>query len=148
MRRCGFFIEVFNLELPDYLSCNQFTDSSNPEICVGHKQMREAYNRALKPGECGAWVGVCLSGPALTQPEHGVSFGFSVLGLPVRQEALHPERLALRRARRLPGPDGRVEVRVVRPGLDLLRREQVHELEARVRRRSQLPVRTGRAELQ
>lgn len=50
MRRCGFFFGVFNLELPDYLSCNQFTDSGNPDICVGQKQIREAYGRALKPG--------------------------------------------------------------------------------------------------
>lgn len=51
MRRCRFFFNVFGLELPDYLSCNQFTDSNNPDICVGQKQMREAYNRALKPGK-------------------------------------------------------------------------------------------------
>ena len=50
MRRCGFFLGVFSLELPDYLSCNQFIDSINPEVCVGYKQMRDAYNRALKPG--------------------------------------------------------------------------------------------------
>lgn len=51
MRRCRFFFNVFGLELPDYLSCHQFSDSNNPEICVGNKQMRDAYNRALKPGK-------------------------------------------------------------------------------------------------
>lgn len=50
MRRCRFFFNVFGLELPDYLSCHQFSDSNNPDICVGQKQMRDAYNRALKPG--------------------------------------------------------------------------------------------------
>lgn len=50
MRRCRFFFNVFGLELPDYLSCHQFSDSNNPDICVGNKQMRDAYNRALKPG--------------------------------------------------------------------------------------------------
>lgn len=50
MRRCGFFLGVFSLELPDYLSCNQFTDSSNPDVCVGHKQIRDAYTKAMKPG--------------------------------------------------------------------------------------------------
>ncbi|XP_055306717.1 uncharacterized protein LOC129571008, partial [Sitodiplosis mosellana] len=49
MRRCRFFFNVFGLELPDYLSCHQFSDSNNPDICVGQKQMRDAYNRALKP---------------------------------------------------------------------------------------------------
>lgn len=51
MRRCRFFFNVFGLELPDYLSCHQFSDSNNPDICVGQKQMRDAYNRALKPGK-------------------------------------------------------------------------------------------------
>lgn len=51
MRRCRFFFNVFGLELPDYLSCHQFSDSNNPEICVGQKQMRDVYNRALKPGD-------------------------------------------------------------------------------------------------
>lgn len=50
MRRCRFFFNVFGLELPDYLSCHQFSDSNNPDICVGQKQMRDAYNRSLKPG--------------------------------------------------------------------------------------------------
>lgn len=51
MRRCQFFFNVFGLELPEYLSCSQFIDSNNPEICVGQRQMRDAYNRALKPGK-------------------------------------------------------------------------------------------------
>lgn len=51
MRRCGFFFGVFSLELPDYLKCSQLVDSSNPDLCVGQKQIKEAYNRALKPGK-------------------------------------------------------------------------------------------------
>lgn len=51
MRRCRFFFNVFGLELPDYLSCHQFSDSNNPDICVGQKQMRDSYTRALKPGK-------------------------------------------------------------------------------------------------
>lgn len=51
MRRCRFFFNVFGLELPDYLSCHQFSDSNNPDICVGQKQMRDIYSRALKPGD-------------------------------------------------------------------------------------------------
>lgn len=52
MRRCQFFFNVFGLELPEYLSCDQFADSKNPDICVGQKQMREAYQRQLKPSKC------------------------------------------------------------------------------------------------
>lgn len=51
MRRCQFFFNVFGLELPEYLSCDQFADSKNPDICVGQKQMRDAYQRQLKPSE-------------------------------------------------------------------------------------------------
>lgn len=52
MRRCNFFFNVFGLEIPDYLECSQFTDSNNPDICIGQRQIRESYNRALKPGNC------------------------------------------------------------------------------------------------
>lgn len=51
MRRCRFFFNVFGLELPEYLTCSTFADSNNPDICVGQKQMRDVYNRALKPGK-------------------------------------------------------------------------------------------------
>lgn len=45
MRRCGFFFDVFGLELPEYLSCKLFSDSSNPEECVGGKEMKELKTR-------------------------------------------------------------------------------------------------------
>lgn len=45
MRRCGFFFNVFGLELPEYLSCKLFSDSSNPEECVGGKEMKELKTR-------------------------------------------------------------------------------------------------------
>lgn len=49
MRRCGFFLEVFGLELPEYLSCKLFSDSNNSDECIGMKEVREVKNR--KPGE-------------------------------------------------------------------------------------------------
>lgn len=50
MRRCGFFFDVFGLDLPEYLTCNLFPDTSNPEECVGVQQVREVRLRAQKPG--------------------------------------------------------------------------------------------------
>lgn len=41
MRRCGFFFDVFGLELPEYLHCKLFTDSLDSEECVGGKEMKE-----------------------------------------------------------------------------------------------------------
>lgn len=49
MRRCGFFFDVFGLELPEYLTCKLFADSINPDECVGNKEMRELKTR--KPGK-------------------------------------------------------------------------------------------------
>lgn len=49
MRRCGFFFDVFGLELPEYLTCKLFSDSTNPDECVGNKEMRELKTR--KPGK-------------------------------------------------------------------------------------------------
>jgi atrial natriuretic peptide-converting enzyme len=51
MRRCGFFFDVFGLELPEYLTCNLFAESQNPDECVGAKEVREAQKRAQKPGK-------------------------------------------------------------------------------------------------
>ncbi|XP_025832340.1 atrial natriuretic peptide-converting enzyme-like [Agrilus planipennis] len=48
-RRCGFFLDVFGLALPNYLECGLFPDSSDPEKCVGHKEVMEAKLRAQKP---------------------------------------------------------------------------------------------------
>jgi atrial natriuretic peptide-converting enzyme len=45
MRRCGFFFDVFGLELPEYLSCKLFLDSPNPDECVGGKEMKELKTR-------------------------------------------------------------------------------------------------------
>ena len=49
-RRCGFFLDVFGLELPEYLDCEMFPESENPDTCVGHHEVKEAEKRALKPG--------------------------------------------------------------------------------------------------
>uniref|UniRef100_A0A1B0C9Z5 Putative trypsin-like serine protease n=1 Tax=Lutzomyia longipalpis TaxID=7200 RepID=A0A1B0C9Z5_LUTLO len=49
MRRCGFFFEVFSLELPEYIKCHLFTESSNPDECVGSREVQEAKVRALTP---------------------------------------------------------------------------------------------------
>ncbi|KAK9758443.1 Fz domain [Popillia japonica] len=53
-RRCDFFLDVFGLTLPDYLECELFPESPNPQICVGHHEVKEAKIRSLKP--------VCQSG--------------------------------------------------------------------------------------
>ncbi|XP_076684868.1 uncharacterized protein LOC143377485 [Andrena cerasifolii] len=53
-RRCGFFLDVFGLTLPDYLECELFPEDSNPDECLGHQEVLEAARRAEKP--------VCTSG--------------------------------------------------------------------------------------
>lgn len=50
-RRCGFFLEVFGLTLPDYLECDLFPENADPDVCVGHHEVIEAAKRAEKPGE-------------------------------------------------------------------------------------------------
>ncbi len=45
MRRCGFFFDVFGLELPEYLNSKLFTDSLDPEECVGRQELKEWKNR-------------------------------------------------------------------------------------------------------
>lgn len=49
MRRCGFFFDVFNLDLPDYLKCNLFSESNDPDECVGHYEVIEAKKREKNP---------------------------------------------------------------------------------------------------
>lgn len=58
MRRCGFFFEVFGLELPEYLSCGVFIESSNADDCVGQLEMNKSIKMELEPGEC-----VCALNP-------------------------------------------------------------------------------------
>ncbi|KMQ87847.1 atrial natriuretic peptide-converting enzyme, partial [Lasius niger] len=49
--RCGFFLKVFGLSLPDYLECELFPDNPNSDECIGHHEVIEAASRAAKPGE-------------------------------------------------------------------------------------------------
>lgn len=49
-RRCGFFLDVFGLTLPEYLECQLFPESEDSDLCVGHKEVIEADKRAQKPG--------------------------------------------------------------------------------------------------
>ncbi|KAF5283577.1 hypothetical protein FQA39_LY17279 [Lamprigera yunnana] len=48
-RRCGFFLDVFGLALPEYLKCYLFPESTDSEVCVGHYEVKEAKIRAQKP---------------------------------------------------------------------------------------------------
>uniref|UniRef100_A0A6P7HE06 Uncharacterized protein LOC114347492 n=1 Tax=Diabrotica virgifera virgifera TaxID=50390 RepID=A0A6P7HE06_DIAVI len=50
-RRCGFFLDVFGLALPDYLDCELFPESANPSQCVGHYEVKLAKQQAARPGE-------------------------------------------------------------------------------------------------
>lgn len=50
-RRCGFFLEVFSLPLPDYLDCELFPENDNPDVCLGHYEVLETNARAQKPGK-------------------------------------------------------------------------------------------------
>ncbi|CAH2050959.1 unnamed protein product, partial [Iphiclides podalirius] len=54
MRRCGFFLEVFGLSMPDYLQCEIFPESTDTDVCLGNREVKEARIRAAKP--------VCPSG--------------------------------------------------------------------------------------
>ncbi|KAJ8670591.1 hypothetical protein QAD02_001850 [Eretmocerus hayati] len=53
-RRCGFFLDVFGLSLPEYLECDYFPESPDPDVCVGHQEVIDAERRAA--------VVVCPSG--------------------------------------------------------------------------------------
>ncbi|XP_056646933.1 atrial natriuretic peptide-converting enzyme [Diorhabda sublineata] len=48
-RRCGFFLDVFGLALPDYLDCELFPESVNPSQCVGHHEVKLSKLQAAKP---------------------------------------------------------------------------------------------------
>lgn len=48
-RRCGFFLDVFGLALPDYLECNLFPESANIDECVGHQEVRDYKLKSQKP---------------------------------------------------------------------------------------------------
>ena len=50
-RRCGFFLEVFGLTLPDYMECDLFPENPDPKVCVGHNEVLEAAKRAERPGK-------------------------------------------------------------------------------------------------
>lgn len=50
-RRCGFFLNVFSLKLPDYLGCEYFPENADSDVCVGHHEVIEATKRAEKPGK-------------------------------------------------------------------------------------------------
>ncbi|PSN50388.1 hypothetical protein C0J52_17035, partial [Blattella germanica] len=49
-RRCGFFLDVFGLSLPDYLDCQLFPESADSDVCVGHQEVIDAKIRAQQPG--------------------------------------------------------------------------------------------------
>ncbi|XP_050669834.1 atrial natriuretic peptide-converting enzyme-like [Leptidea sinapis] len=49
MRRCGFFLEVFGLSMPDYLQCDIFPESIDTDVCLGNREVKEAKIRASKP---------------------------------------------------------------------------------------------------
>lgn len=40
---------MFGLALPDYLECGLFPESADPDVCVGHHEVKEAQLRAQKP---------------------------------------------------------------------------------------------------
>ncbi|XP_049878889.1 atrial natriuretic peptide-converting enzyme-like [Pectinophora gossypiella] len=49
MRRCGFFLEVFGLSMPEYLQCDIFPESADTDVCLGNREVKEARFRAAKP---------------------------------------------------------------------------------------------------
>lgn len=69
-------------------------------------------------------------------------------GVPVRRAALHPARLALRRARGLRRPLGRAQLpRVQARRRGALRQPALHQPGAPLRRQGGLPLGAGREEL-
>ena len=55
-RRCGFFLNVFGLTLPEYLDCNLFPESPDPDVCIGHNEVKEAKLKSERPGKCEHFV--------------------------------------------------------------------------------------------
>lgn len=51
MRRCGFFLDIFALDLPEYLTCDLFHDSPSADECVGMQQVKEEAQRAANPSK-------------------------------------------------------------------------------------------------
>lgn len=50
MRRCGFFLEVFGLTMPDYLQCDIFPESTDTDVCLGNREVADARFRDAMPG--------------------------------------------------------------------------------------------------
>lgn len=53
MRRCGFFLEVFGLTMPDYLQCDIFPESTDTDVCLGNREVADARFRDAMPGNTG-----------------------------------------------------------------------------------------------
>lgn len=51
MRRCGFFLEVFGLTMPDYLQCDIFPESTDTDVCLGNREVTEGRFRDAMPGK-------------------------------------------------------------------------------------------------
>ncbi|CAB3256166.1 unnamed protein product [Arctia plantaginis] len=49
MRRCGFFLEVFGLTMPDYLQCDIFPESTDTDVCLGNREVIDARFRDDMP---------------------------------------------------------------------------------------------------
>ncbi|KAF9795901.1 hypothetical protein SFRURICE_017765 [Spodoptera frugiperda] len=49
MRRCGFFLEVFGLTMPDYLQCDIFPESTDTDVCLGNREVSDARFRDAMP---------------------------------------------------------------------------------------------------
>lgn len=56
MRRCGFFLEVFGLSMPDYLQCDIFPESMDTDVCLGNREVKEVRFRASKAGDVTAGI--------------------------------------------------------------------------------------------
>lgn len=52
IRKCDFFLGVFSVSWPEELNCDDLPDSPDPDICVGHEQMKslETSSRACING--------------------------------------------------------------------------------------------------
>lgn len=59
MRRCGFFLEVFGLTMPDYLQCDIFPESTDTDVCLGNKEVIDVRYRDDMPGELRKIKGEC-----------------------------------------------------------------------------------------
>lgn len=47
--RCGFFLDVFGLNLPTYLGCNILPESTDGDECIGWREVQEARAREREP---------------------------------------------------------------------------------------------------